>query len=283
MRNLCPFCHSPLLTTVPSAQLMQVLALEPGDLVQVKSTDLPAGNFIKLQPQSPAFLDISDPKAVLENVMRSYSCLTVGDVFTFDYADTVYEIAVLEVKPNDAEKHAISVQETDLSVDFATPVGYKEPERVSGTSTPRSIGGMGGLMHGQASMAQNINYDSIKPNSFEAATGRAHAASHFITPGHRLVPKKSTKGTASTTASPAPGTPVVPGTPTSGQAVNISAPKTSSKRRNGPQPLRLGPNVLFFGYDIKPKPSKKDDQAEQQESVHFSGQGQSLRKKKDDK
>ncbi|MBE7180433.1 MAG: ubiquitin fusion degradation UFD1 family protein, partial [Terriglobus roseus] len=53
--------------------LMQALALEPGDLVQVKSTDLPSGTFIKLQPQSPAFLDISDPKAVLERAFRDFS------------------------------------------------------------------------------------------------------------------------------------------------------------------------------------------------------------------
>ncbi|KAL1304496.1 hypothetical protein AAFC00_003485 [Neodothiora populina] len=260
--------------------LMQILSIEPGDLLQVKSTDLSPGNFIKLQPQSPDFLDISDPKAVLENVFRSYSCLTVGDVFTFSYNDHVYEIAVLEVKPDDGVKRAISVQETDLSVDFATPVGYKEPERVSGTSTPRSVGGMGGVMHGgQGTMAQSINYDSIKPSSSQAATGHAYAASHFTTAGHRLVAKKG----GSKTASPAPGTPVSSGTPVAGQSVNIGpSAKTSSKRRNGPQPLRLPPNKLFFGYEIKPKPSKKDENAEQKESVHFSGEGQTLRKKKGD-
>ena len=45
---------------------MQTLLLEPGDLIQVKSTTLPLGTFIKLQPQDPSFLEISDPKAVLE-------------------------------------------------------------------------------------------------------------------------------------------------------------------------------------------------------------------------
>lgn len=256
---------------------MQVLALDPGDLLQVKSTDLAPGNFIKLQPQSPSFLDISDPKAVLENVFRSYSCLTVGDVFTFSYNDSVYEIAVLEVKPNDGVKQAISVQETDLSVDFATPVGYKEPERVSGTSTPRSIGGMGGMIHGQGTMAQSINYDSIKPSSSQAATGHAHAMSHFTTAGHRLVAKKGSKSGTSMTASPAPGTPVA------GQSVNAPAAKATTVRKNGPQPLRLGANKLFFGYELKPKPAKKDENAEQKESVHFAGSGQTLRKKKDDK
>lgn len=257
---------------------MSVLSLEPGDLLQVKSTDLSPGNFIKLQPQSPDFLEISDPKAVLENVFRSYSCLTVGDVFTFSYNDHVYEIAVLEVKPDDGVKRAISVQETDLSVDFATPVGYKEPERVSGSSTPRSIRGMGGVLHGgQGTMAQSINYDSIKPNADQAATGHAHATSHFHSAGHRLVAKKATK-----TASPATGTPASAGTPVAGQSVNIGPARTTVKRRNGPQPLRLAPNQLFFGYELKPKPAKKDENVEQKESLHFSGEGQTLRKKKGD-
>jgi len=108
--------------------LMQTLLLEPGDLLQTKSTDLPPGQFIKLQPQNTNFLDISDPKAVLETAFRNFSCLTLGDTFTFSYNETVYEIAVLEVKP-DGDKHAISVQETDLEVDFAPPVGYQEPQR----------------------------------------------------------------------------------------------------------------------------------------------------------
>jgi hypothetical protein len=45
-------------------QMMETLGLEPGDLLQTKSTDLPPGQFIKLQPQDTNFLDISDPKAV---------------------------------------------------------------------------------------------------------------------------------------------------------------------------------------------------------------------------
>jgi ubiquitin fusion degradation protein 1 len=86
--------------------IMRSLLLDPGDLLQIKSTDLPSGSFIKLQPQSPAFLDISDPKAVLENVFRSYSCLTKGDIFSFNYVDQIHEVAVLEVKP-DKESHSI--------------------------------------------------------------------------------------------------------------------------------------------------------------------------------
>lgn len=44
------------------------------------------------------------------------------------YNSIVFRLLVMETKPDNA--HGISVFETDLEVDFATPVGYKEPERV---------------------------------------------------------------------------------------------------------------------------------------------------------
>nr|POE56618.1 ubiquitin fusion degradation protein 1 [Quercus suber] len=263
--------------------LMSSLTLEPGDLVQIKSTDLPSGSFIKLQPQNTNFLDISDPKAVLETAFRNFSCLTLGDIFTFAYNDTIYEIAVLEVKPDKAS-HAISVQETDLEVDFAPPVGYQEPQKASGTSTPRSIGstmaGKGGLVHTEGSMAQAINYSSIAPSSNVAAIGHAKLSSHFAGSGNRLVPKKGKNaGTASSATS---------GTTTPAQSASSvplgAASKTAARNRNGPQPLRLPPNKLFFGYEIKPLRNKEGQaEQEQMDKRTFAGEGNTLRKKKDAK
>lgn len=266
--------------------LMQTLLLEPGDLVQTKSTDLPLGQFIKLQPQNVNFLEISDPKAVLETAFRNFSCLTMGDVFTFSYNDTTYEIAVLEVKP-ETESKAISVVETDLEVDFAAPVGYQEPTKTSGTSTPRSIGstmaGKGGLMHTEGTMAQAINYSAIAPSSNTAAVGHSKASSAFSGGGNRLVPKKGKSSTvASTPSSSKPGTPK----PDQSTSVPVAALPKTIKNRNGPQPLRLPPNKLFFGYEIKPlknKDKQAEAEAEQQKKSFFSGEGQTLRKKKDQK
>lgn len=44
------------------------------------------------------------------------------------YNSIVFRLLVMETKPETAQ--GISVFETDLEVDFATPVGYKEPERL---------------------------------------------------------------------------------------------------------------------------------------------------------
>ncbi|KAL2215431.1 ubiquitin fusion-degradation protein [Thermoascus aurantiacus ATCC 26904] len=250
--------------------LMQTLLLEPGDLVQVKSTDLPPGQFIKLQPCSTAFLDISDPRAVLENAFRNFSCLTKGDVFTFSYNDQIYEMAVLETKPEN-EKNAISVLETDLEVDFAPPVGYEEA-KASGTSTPSVASGVlpsGGLVHPQGTMAQAINYAAIAPESTDAATGAKAVSSNFRLGGQRLNAKKGSKA-----PTPQPTTPVP-------SAVNPQHPPPP-RRTNGPQPLRLPPNQLFFGYAIKPL-RKRDEQGriiDQEEKSRFQGAGQTLRGKK---
>lgn len=250
-------------------QMMQTLALEPGDLLQIMSTDLPSGSFIKLQAQSTNFLDISDPKAVLENAFRNFSCLTRGDIFTFAYNDQIFEMAVLETKPGTAKNGAISVLETDLEVDFAPPVGYEEPKRVSGTSTPRSGAGAlpsGGMVHSAGTMAQAINYASIAPQSNTAAAGAKAVSSHFLSEGHKLRGSRAPTPKAST--------------PVAGASTNPPQPAASRPRTNGPQPLRLPPGKLFFGYEIKPVRKKGEEEANKENEdakPHFQGQGQTLR------
>ncbi|KAI1139701.1 UFD1-domain-containing protein [Hypoxylon sp. FL0543] len=248
--------------------MMQTLQLDVGDMIQVKSTSLPLAKLVKLQPQSTNFLDISDPKAVLEKAFRNFATLTKGDVFNFEYNDEVYEVAVLEVKP-ETEKAGVCMIETDVSVEFAPPVGYVEPQKGSGTSTPRStMGGLptGGVMHPQGTMAQSINYDAIAPNSTTAATGARAVSSHFLSEGHKLNAKKGSKA-----PTPKPTTPVA--------GASSNTPPITRRRTNGPMPLRLPPNKLFFGYEIKPVKTDADKEAEKENAnkPHFAGQGQTLR------
>ncbi|XP_060562853.1 ubiquitin recognition factor in ER-associated degradation protein 1-like [Ruditapes philippinarum] len=106
--------------------MMKNLLLQEGDLIQIDNVSLPIATFAKFQPQHTDFLDISNPKAVLENALRSFACLTVEDLVEFKYNDKIYELRVLETKPG----RAVSIIECDMNVDFAPPLGYKEPERV---------------------------------------------------------------------------------------------------------------------------------------------------------
>ena len=108
--------------------MMQNLRLVEGDVLRVKNARLPKGTFVKLQPQTSDFLNISNPKAVLETCLRNYTCLTVNDTFMIEYNNKRYFIDVIEAKPADG----VCVVETDCEVDFAAPLDYVEPDYSKG-------------------------------------------------------------------------------------------------------------------------------------------------------
>jgi ubiquitin fusion degradation protein 1 len=123
--------------------MMQNLLLTEGDIVRVQYTKLMKGNYVKLRPQTKDFLDISNPKAVLETTLRSYTCLTVGDSILINYNNKRYFIDIVEARPNDA----VSIVDTDCEVDFAPPLDYVEPVRSAGAGDgakpgePMDLGG----------------------------------------------------------------------------------------------------------------------------------------------
>ncbi|KAE8727994.1 Ubiquitin fusion degradation protein 1-like protein [Hibiscus syriacus] len=108
-------------------RMMQNMYLEEGDIVQVKSASLAKATYVKLQPHTTDFLDISNPKAILETTFRSYSCLTVGDTIMIPYNNKNYYINIVETKPSPA----VSIIETDFEVDSAPPLDYKEIEKLA--------------------------------------------------------------------------------------------------------------------------------------------------------
>uniref|UniRef100_A0A8D2ZZS6 Ubiquitin recognition factor in ER-associated degradation protein 1 n=1 Tax=Scophthalmus maximus TaxID=52904 RepID=A0A8D2ZZS6_SCOMX len=104
--------------------MMQNLLLEEGGLVQVESVNLMVATYSKFQPQSPDF-PILQTQRQLENALRNFACLTTGDVIAINYNEKIYELRVMETKPD----KAVSIIECDMNVDFDAPLGYKEPER----------------------------------------------------------------------------------------------------------------------------------------------------------
>lgn len=152
--------------------MMNNLLLEEGSVVHIENVSLSVASFAKFQPQSEDFLDITNPKAVLENALRGFACLTKGDMIAISYNDKIYELRVLETKPNDA----ISIIECDMNVDFAAPVGYKDPsERKTkdhytdeeepmavdaseyiDASKFRAFGGQGNRLDGKTKPMQNV-------------------------------------------------------------------------------------------------------------------------------
>merc|ERR1711924_425958 len=80
------------------------------------------GTFVKFRPQTKDFLEISNPKATLENKLRGFSALTTGDTIVISHASKQYALDIMEVKPGDA----MTIIETDVNVDFAAPLDHED-------------------------------------------------------------------------------------------------------------------------------------------------------------
>ncbi|KAH8835101.1 ubiquitin fusion degradation protein I [Flagelloscypha sp. PMI_526] len=124
--------------------MMKTLRLNEGDPIRITGTDVPKGKFVKLQAQDVTFLEVSDPKAVLEQALRNFTCLTQGDIIEITYNSIVFGFLVMETQPA-TSSGGISVLDTDLEVDFAAPVGYVEPPKPAPAAIP--------------SMAKKLNLD----------------------------------------------------------------------------------------------------------------------------
>lgn len=127
---------------------MENLLIEENDFLRIERTSLPVATYCKFQPLSVDFLEITNPKAVLEHALRNFSCLTSGDLIAIRYNDRRYELSVIETMPADA----VTIVECDMRVEFAAPVGYKDPtssgrdddedEAMDASETPESeVGG----------------------------------------------------------------------------------------------------------------------------------------------
>lgn len=103
--------------------MMKNLRVEEGSLISVTNVSLQKATALKLQPQQLDFLDISNPRAVLEHALRNFSCVTKDDIICVPYNNKSYEFKMVDVKP----ENAVCIIECDCNVDFEAPPGYQEP------------------------------------------------------------------------------------------------------------------------------------------------------------
>ena len=117
--------------------MMRNLLLDEGDIITLTSSTLPGdselfqkknliffkkvASYSKFKPQQVDFLNITNPKAVLEKHLRSFACLSKNDMISIDYLGKEYEVQIMELKPADA----VNIIECDMNVDFEAPVGYQ--------------------------------------------------------------------------------------------------------------------------------------------------------------
>merc|ERR1711939_286647 len=107
--------------------MMENMHLEEGDLLTVRNASLDKGTYVKFRPQSKAFIELANPKAVLERTLAKYSCLTKSETIRIFYNERTYDIDVVELKSARGEVNAVSIIEADVNVDFDAPADYVEP------------------------------------------------------------------------------------------------------------------------------------------------------------
>lgn len=83
------------------------------------------GDTITLQPETQDFLDVTDHRSVLEMTLRSYTCISRGDIIHVHYNHNVYRLRVAETLP----ERTVLITNCDLRVEFLPPLDYVEPQR----------------------------------------------------------------------------------------------------------------------------------------------------------
>lgn len=252
------------------AWMMRTLGLSEGDPIRLTGATLPKGKMVKIQPQTVDFLEISDPKAVLEQAFRNFSALTPGDIVEISYNCLTFEILIMEITPN---ADGISIIETDLEVDFAPPKGYVEP-----TPQPRPP---------PPTMASKLNIDSTRVDSIPptrtstpgslagtsaaGGSGVATPAGPFRGSGQTLSGKKS-KGKKERQIEQLDPFSMVRRT----DMPRIVTNDTQLTEKKIPAALNLPFGKLFFGYEVIPVGGKQSEEAQEKSTESFGGPGVTL-------
>ncbi|KIJ41283.1 hypothetical protein M422DRAFT_60470 [Sphaerobolus stellatus SS14] len=248
--------------------MMKTLRLNEGDPIRITGAHLSKGKRVKLQAQTIDFLEISDHKAVLEQALRNFTCLTQGDMIEINYNSITFQLLIMEILP---EGPAIDILDTDLEVDFAAPKGYVEPPRPE----PKP----------QATMASKLKIDvnDTTPGSSRPASSLGGGAPAVSKGGTEW---EAFKGRGET----------LNGRKTKGKGVSarkVEEPPADSKiirtdkRRmltgddletdvKVPAPLNLPPGKLFFGFTIVPYVPPPPKESSEPAPATFNGSGTTL-------
>ena len=119
------FTASPGICHVPY-HIMEDLGIQEGQNIEIEKVAPPQGTYIKLRPHKTAFIELSDPKAILEKILsEDYPVVTRGQTIAVNYKELgkVFRIDIVETKPAEV----ISIINTDINVDFDEPLDYVSP------------------------------------------------------------------------------------------------------------------------------------------------------------
>ena len=106
--------------------VMNTLGIREGETINIELVNPPEGSFIKIRPHKTEFIELPNPKELLEKILsRDYQVLKEGHTIQLydTNSDKVYEIDIVETKP----ASIIKIIDINLEVDFEQPLDYVEP------------------------------------------------------------------------------------------------------------------------------------------------------------
>ena len=119
------FTAPPGVVLVPY-HILDGLGLSEGSTVNIDLSTPPDGSYIKLQPHKTEFIELPDPKALLEKALSvNYPVVTEGHTITIQNPenDKVYHIDIVKTEPSPI----IKIIDVNINVDFDAPLDYVPP------------------------------------------------------------------------------------------------------------------------------------------------------------
>ena len=102
--------------------MMEQLGIIDGDKVELISQMFYQGNYIKIQPHTTSFIELDDPKLILEERLKNYVVLKKGESITIRHLKTEYQLSIVDCKPTDVIR---ILDVANLELDFMEPKDYK--------------------------------------------------------------------------------------------------------------------------------------------------------------
>jgi len=121
-------------TNVPY-YIMEDLGIAEGSQVSIEYINPPQGSYLKLKPHETAFINLSNPKVILEHIMsKDYPVVSKGETIVLNYKDLdkTFRIDIVDCQPSET----IKIIDTDVNLDFDTPYDYVEPPQ---SSSPKNV------------------------------------------------------------------------------------------------------------------------------------------------
>jgi hypothetical protein len=128
-KRVCTYCGVLEFTSKPGCLnmpywMMSILQLEIGGNTIVQSYHLSKkATFIKIKPMQFAFVELANPKAVIETKIKNYVVLYTNQIIIIKHLDVEYSFTVIETRPFTVVT-IIDADNTEL--EFAEADDYKQ-------------------------------------------------------------------------------------------------------------------------------------------------------------